>query len=133
MRSVGKERFLVLVLLAILVVAIVKLNIEKNNALIPPNLELQQMEPQPNDWLFRQRAYPSGSVDHKAYFKALKFREVTIFNSSGMEVKRISSNLLDEGIHEFSFNAAEQPSGIYLCAITSKDGSVNENIKLIEN
>ena len=59
-----------------------------------------------------------GNVQIKLDVQKRRYYAVTIFNSSGMEVKRIYSNFLDEGIHEFSFNAAEQPSGIYLCAIS---------------
>lgn len=59
----------------IILAVVVKPDNKRNKVRFPSGMESESIRPQPNDWLFRQRAYPSGSVDHKAYFKALKFRE----------------------------------------------------------
>ncbi|MDW3649966.1 MAG: glycosyl hydrolase [Bacteroidia bacterium] len=40
--------------------------------------EIYQQKLQPNEWQFRQRAYPSGEIDMQAYQKAQKFRKLKI-------------------------------------------------------
>lgn len=41
----------------------------------PPLIETEEAEKEPNDWMFRQRAFPSGTIDEKAYRKALTIRD----------------------------------------------------------
>ena len=35
----------------------------------------EEAEQRPADWLFRQRAYPFGEIDHKAYRRAVYYRD----------------------------------------------------------
>ncbi len=39
---------------------------------------------QPNEWQFRQRAYPTGAIDQKAYFDALAFKKDKISQQNSM-------------------------------------------------
>ncbi|MEO5906368.1 MAG: hypothetical protein ABIQ11_06560, partial [Saprospiraceae bacterium] len=49
-----------------------KRNSHSNSSPTHPNVEEKELLP--NDWLYRQRAYPSGSIDEQAYFKALEYK-----------------------------------------------------------
>ncbi|MEL7220580.1 MAG: T9SS type A sorting domain-containing protein [Bacteroidota bacterium] len=40
-----------------------------------PFVKTEETEKEPNDWMFRQRAFPSGTIDEKAYRKALVIRD----------------------------------------------------------
>lgn len=40
--------------------------------------------------------------------------KVTIYNLEGQEVAKLYEGFLSKGVHKFSFDAAEQPSGVYL-------------------
>ena len=42
----------------------------------------QPLEEIPNDWMFRQRAYPSGKIDKTAYLQALSFRKAALAKPS---------------------------------------------------
>lgn len=39
------------------------------------DIEFEEGERIPNDWQYRQRAFPSGKIDHQAYFDALTYRK----------------------------------------------------------
>ena len=48
------------------------------NALFSPEYKSTEKKLFPNEWQFKQRAYPVGSIDSKAYFDALDFRKEKI-------------------------------------------------------
>ncbi len=50
--------------------------------------------------------------------------EIKIYDVVGKEIAELHSGALPKGIHEFSFNGAGLPSGIYFCEIKSESSSV---------
>ncbi len=50
---------------------------DKNNT-----VSIHESGLKPNEWLFRQRAYPTGKLDHQAYRAAFKFKKKKQANSS---------------------------------------------------
>jgi photosystem II stability/assembly factor-like uncharacterized protein len=53
---------------------------------------LMHPKPKPNEWQFRQRAYPIGSLDQTAYLKALKFRKQKLSQKESPSQDRLNSN-----------------------------------------
>ncbi|MEO0877152.1 MAG: hypothetical protein AAFY48_21350, partial [Bacteroidota bacterium] len=45
----------------------------------------KEAEERPADWLFRQRAYPFGEIDHKAYKRAVQYRSQVQAMQQGLE------------------------------------------------
>ncbi|HSD62398.1 MAG TPA: T9SS type A sorting domain-containing protein [Ignavibacteriaceae bacterium] len=49
--------------------------------------------------------------------------EITVYNLEGKEISKIFKGFLTSGIHKFSFDASELPSGIYLYKVTTPNYS----------
>lgn len=49
------------------------------------------------------------------------FIDITIYDINGKEVQKIYNDNINAGSYEYLWNASEQPSGIYLCTMKSKN------------
>ena len=49
--------------------------------------------------------------------------ELTVYNLEGREIARLFKGYLSQGVHTFSFDATDLPSGVYLYKITTPDYS----------
>ncbi len=70
-----KNNLPVLIILLVVAAAGFLLISDFNKNAVSAEIDSPEEEHTPNDWQFRQRAYPSGSIDSKAYFSALSFRK----------------------------------------------------------
>ena len=57
--------------------------------------------------------------------------QLNVYNALGEKVARIFSGLLNEGIHEFSFDGSSLPSGIYIYRIESDNFSAMKKMILL--
>jgi len=70
-----KKNFPLLFLLSIIAIAVLVFINDENEKFNFSENDLQEEELTPNDWQFRQRAYPNGSIDSRAYFTALAYKK----------------------------------------------------------
>ena len=69
-----KTRYLLLLLGPIAVISLLILTWSSDR--FESNICIPEPEETANDWLFRQRAYPSGEIDMEAFRRAAKYRAV---------------------------------------------------------
>ena len=85
--------------------------------------------------VLKTMAFPnplSSSTTIKFTSTESQFYTISIFNMSGMMIKTLYNNYLDQGPHEFNFDASQLPSGVYLCNISTEDQSIQSQIKLVK-
>jgi hypothetical protein len=57
---------------------------------------------------------------------------IEIINIKGQRVAILHKGYLDQGLHLFSWNGAEQSSGIYLIKVAVDDYKVTEKVLLLK-
>ncbi len=80
-------------------------------------------------------AYPNpfrSETTIKFSLEKRQFYSVSILNPSGVMVKNLCSQVLSQGMHEFSFDGTTLPNGLYLCSITTQPASVQGLLQLIK-
>ena len=53
-----------------------------------------------------------------------KFATISIYNANGQEVSNLWSGVLSNGSHSFTWNAVDQPSGVYFARLNI-DGAIS--------
>lgn len=57
---------------------------------------------------------------------------IKIFDLTGKEIESISDDFLEQGIHEFKFDASGLASGVYVCSVKSKDLTATSKLLLLK-
>ncbi|MEL6254090.1 MAG: glycosyl hydrolase [Bacteroidota bacterium] len=80
MKTISTSNFKISGMLSLCLISILAISFfaQQKNKAEQKQREIYQQKLQPNDWQFRQRAFPSGEIDMKAYQKAQKFRKLAL-------------------------------------------------------
>jgi hypothetical protein len=98
------------------------LDIDAGKSPVISDLELEQNYPNPFN--------PVTNINF--YLPTAAEVSLKIYNVLGEEVTTLLSALLPSGLHTIQWNAAEYPSGVYLCRLSTAQGSLSRKMILME-
>ena len=58
---------------------------------------------------------------------------ISIFNQSGQVIELLYQGVLNEGLHEFRFDASHLSSGLYICSVANVKNGAVRSTRVIKN
>jgi len=98
------------------------INDDLNNGLLPNEFDLAQNYPNPFN--------PTTTIEYalpRAGFVSLK-----VYNVIGQEVATLFEGSKSAGVYRISFDASNQPSGVYFYKLTHQDGAATKKMLLVK-